>query len=60
MVKTNCFKEFAKYVSLNVMGMIAYRVIYWPTHILYRRGLVIRAYSFEPRNPIYSFIHAAV
>ena len=22
MVKTNCFKEFAKYVSLNVMGMI--------------------------------------
>ena len=60
MVKTNCFKEFAKYVSLNVMGMIGLSCYILADTYFVSQGL--GTYGLTALNlaiPIYSFIHGS-
>lgn len=60
MAKTNCFKEFAKYASLNVMGMIGLSCYILADTFFVSKGL--GTYGLTALNlaiPVYSFIHGS-
>lgn len=60
MEKNSCFREFAKYTSLNVMGMIALSCYILADTYFVSKGLGANGLTaLNLAIPIYSFIHGS-
>lgn len=60
MAKSNCFRDFVKYASLNVMGMIGLSCYILADTFFVSKGLGTNGLTaLNLAIPIYSFIHGS-